>query len=138
MITIVSCIHIINSIFCLLYFLTRLGGSIRLVSLASGQVLQEYTGSHTHETFKLESCISRDDCHVISCSEDGFIVDYNLVSGTCHSRTSSTVDCTPNMLKSNASAHLSAALSSLSYHPTLPLLLTASYNGSVKIWDCSV
>lgn len=101
-------------------------------------MLQEYKGSHTHETFKLESCISGDDMHVISCSEDGFIVDYNLVSGTCYARTSSLIDTIPNTSKSNVSTHLSTALSSLSYHPKLSLLLTASYNGCVKVWDCSI
>ena len=108
------------------------GGTIQLVSLNSGQVLQDYRGSHKHESFKLESCISSDDNHIITCSEDGYIVDYDLVSGKVHSRTS-TVSEHPQ----NFSNHLSNSLSSLSYHPKLPLLLTASYNGCVRIWDCS-
>jgi hypothetical protein len=57
------------------------GGNLRLVSLSSGQVLQEYHGSHKHESFKIESTIASDDCHVISCSEDGDIVVYDLVQG---------------------------------------------------------
>ena len=109
-----------------------------MVSLSSGQVLQEYKGSHTHESFKLESCISSDDCHVVTCSEDGYFVDYNLVSGTVSSRTLTTSDNPLNTQKQSVSNHLSTALSSLNYHPTLPLLLTASYNGCVKIWDCSL
>lgn len=113
--------------------LYSLGGTIQLISLISGQVLQDYKGSHKHESFKLESCVSSDDNHIITCSEDGYIVDYDLVSGTVHSRTSSI----SKHSQSNFSNHLSTSLSSLSYHPKLPLLLIASYNGSVKIWDCS-
>ena len=112
------------------FFIT--GGSIQLVSLSSGQVLQDYRGSHKHESFKLESCISADDNHIITCSEDGYVVDYDLVSGKVHSRKSSVSEHPQNY-----SNHLSNSLSSLSYHPKLPLLLTASYNGTVKIWDCS-
>jgi WD40 repeat protein len=95
-------------------------------------VLQDYRGGHKHESFKIESCISSDDNHVITCSEDGYIVDYDLVSGAVHSRTSSVTEHSHNF-----SNHLSTSLSSLSYHPKLPLLLTASYNGAVRIWDCS-
>ena len=116
---------------------SMIGGYIRLVSLSSGQVLQQYKGSHTHESFKLESCISSDDNHVITCSEDGYIVDYNLVSGTLCKRTLSTSENPQNTDKASISNHLSTSLSSLSYHPKLPLLLTASYNGCVKIWDCA-
>jgi mitogen-activated protein kinase organizer 1 len=100
------------------------------VSLSSGQILQEYHGSHTHESFKIESCIASDDCHVISCSEDGDIVVYDLVQGTYLNRTS-----TISKSLSTASSHLSPALSSISHHPSKPLLLTASYNGTVAIWN---
>lgn len=113
------------------------GGTVRLVSLSSGQVLQEYRGSHTHESFKLESCISSDDSHVLSCSEDGNIVDYNLVSGTVCKVISMISENPQNTNRANVSSHLHTSLSSLSYHPKLPLLLTASYNGCVKILDCS-
>ena len=31
-------------------------GTVRLVNLSSGQVLQEYSGGHVHDRFKIESC----------------------------------------------------------------------------------
>lgn len=163
----ITCVRLTNDNKCALC--TCLGGILKLVNLSTGQVLQEYSGGHTHESFKLESLVANDDCHVISCSEDGYFVHYNLVSGklvrkTLTSTTSSSFSSTNNYNNSDsennndnnnnksnnnsnttinniptstASAHLSPALSSLCYHPTKPLLLTASYNGAVKIWDCS-
>ena len=41
-------------------------GTVRLVNLSSGQVLQEYSGGHVHDRFKIESC--KDHHNIISYS----------------------------------------------------------------------
>ena len=135
----ITCVRLTNDNKCAIC--TCIGGVIRLVSLSTGQILQEYSGGHVHESFKLESCAANDDCHIVSCSEghDGYFVHYNLVSGAVVSQTR-TADSNSTSLKSLLSVSgtkLSPALSSLCYHPSKPILLTASYDGSVKVWDCS-
>ncbi len=101
------------------YLATCLGGVIRLVDIATGRVLKEYRG-HEHNSFKTESCYESDHANIVSGSEDGSIVHWNLLSGEVAYRTSG--------------AH-KKAISAMAYHPTKPMFLTASYDGTVKCWD---
>lgn len=92
--------------------------AVRLVDLASGSLLRSYSG-HIHTTYKSECCVAHDDKHVLGGSEDGSVHIWDIITG----RTVATM----------AKCH-SHAVSSLSCHPTLPLLLSAGYDGKSKLW----
>jgi len=95
-------------------------GSVRLVEISSGRLLQEYQG-HVNNSYKTESCLSCDDVHVLSGSEEGNIWVWNLITGKVNTKL-----CIRNAHKK--------AVSSLSYHPNLPFFVSSSYDGSVKCW----
>ena len=103
---------------CLL--VSTLDSALRLLDRSSGQVLCEYHG-HTNESFKLTSCLSPDDAWVLSGSETGTLHAWDLVEGKGRMKIQ---------------AH-SAAVVSLSCHPTTSGLLTASHDGTVKLWERS-
>ena len=94
-----------------------LGGKLRLVEKGGGTLLNTYEG-HTHESFPLECTFSHTDEHVLGASEDGAVVCWDLVEGKVVHRIE---------------AH-SRPVSSLAYHPSKTMLLTASYDGLVKVW----
>lgn len=94
------------------------GGSVKLLEVSKGNLLQEYHG-HVSKSYKTESCFSHDDMHVLSGSEDGSIWMWNLVTGKIHG-------C-------QCDAH-KKAVASLSHHPSLPFLVSSSYDGSVSCW----
>ena len=94
-----------------------LGGKLRLVEKGGGTLLNTYEG-HTHESFPLECTFSHTDEHVLGASEDGAVVCWDLVEGKVVHRIE---------------AH-SRPVSSLAYHPSETMRLTASYDGLVKVW----
>ena len=81
-------------------------------------MLAEYTG-HTNTAFKLQACLSTDDARVLCGSEGGSLHAWDLVNGT------------PLFRMQNA--HRGPVVS-LSPHPKLPALLTASHDGTAKMW----
>lgn len=101
------------------YLAACLDNTVRLVDLTSGRILKEYTG-HKHANFKSEAAFHNDCCHVLAGSEDGTVVTWNLVTGEVVHRTEA--------------AHFKA-VSSIQCHPTKDMFLTASYDGTVKVWE---
>jgi mitogen-activated protein kinase organizer 1 len=96
-----------------------LGGYVRLLEIATGRFLKEYSG-HTNNSFKSESCFESDNCSIIAASEDGSVMHWEMTSGiTTHS--------SPDMHRK--------AIGSVSYHPNQPLFLTASHDGEAKLWE---
>ena len=96
---------------------STLDATLRLLDKASGQVLCEYRG-HANERFKLEARLSRDDSRVLGGSEDGRLHAWDLVRGA----SLGTLQC-----------H-SGPLVSLELHPTSHAILTASHDGTAKMW----
>eukprot|EP00850_Spirogloea_muscicola_P007667 SM000039S14497 [mRNA] locus=s39:391996:394293:- [translate_table: standard] len=93
-----------------------LDSTVRLLDKASGELLNEYKG-HVNESYKLDSCLSNTDAHVISGSEDGRICFWDLV------------DARMTSIKGHT-----AAVTGVSYHPKECCLLSSSVDGSVAVW----
>lgn len=103
---------------CLL--VSTLNSTIRLLDRDTGESLAEYTG-HANAEFRLDSVLSHNDAYVVSGSEDGDVCYWELVEG--------------RMVFRHTTAH-PTTVTSASYHPTKPGLLTASIDGTVKLWQC--
>lgn len=104
------------------YLAACLDSTVRLVEVATGKILKEYKG-HKHTSFKTEAVFQADCNHVMCGSEDGTAVRWNMVTGAVVAR----VEC----------AHFKA-VSSISYHPTKSIFITASYDGTAKVWETAV
>ncbi|KAM4749189.1 WD repeat domain-containing protein 83 [Rhinophrynus dorsalis] len=110
----ITCVSFSQDSQCLLA--SSLDSSLRLMDKDTGELLGEYTG-HQNKSYKLDSCLSEKDTHVLSCSEDGTVCFWDLVEGSL-------------VLKLQVSK---GVVQSLSFHPTEPCLLTAS-EGGVQVW----
>ncbi|KAG0022412.1 hypothetical protein BGZ80_000306 [Entomortierella chlamydospora] len=84
---------------------------------ADGGLLNAYKG-HKNSQYKIRSCLSNTDAHVISGSEDGKIYIWDLMEGK---------------VIHEIEAH-SKIVSSVAYHPTEEKMCSASVDGSVKTW----
>jgi mitogen-activated protein kinase organizer 1 len=100
------------------YIASCLDNTVRMVDMASGRVLKEYSG-HKHANFKSEAAFDSDCNHIMAGSEDGTVVRWDIVTGAVVGRTEA--------------AHFKA-VSSVVCHPSKPIFLTASYDGTVKVW----
>ena len=60
---------------------SRLDSRLLLLERSSGDVLNEYAG-HRNTEYKIQCCLSNTDAHILSGSEDGKIVFWDLVEGT--------------------------------------------------------
>ena len=97
---------------------STLDSTLRLLDKASGTVLCEYKG-HENSAFKMGCTLSTDDSRVLCGSEKGHLHAWDLVEGR-------------QLLKHQAH---SGPLVSLSCHPKQAnSLLTASHDGTVKLW----
>ncbi|KAH7282199.1 hypothetical protein KP509_35G018300 [Ceratopteris richardii] len=94
-----------------------LDSTLRLIERSSGDLLQEYKG-HSCKSYKLDSCLTNTDAHVVSGSEDGKILFWDLVDAS---------------VVSSAKAHASV-VTSVNYHPTENCMITSSVDGTVKVW----
>lgn len=99
-----------------------LNGSILLMDLDTGQVINTYASHHVAGTYGLQCCVSADDMTIVSGSEDGRAVLYDLVRANCvqklegHTRPTCSVAACPR-----AEEEPSA-------------VITASYDGSAVVW----
>eukprot|EP00026_Physarum_polycephalum_P013882 Phypoly_transcript_14336.p1 GENE.Phypoly_transcript_14336~~Phypoly_transcript_14336.p1 ORF type:complete len:297 (+),score=30.69 Phypoly_transcript_14336:48-938(+) len=91
---------------------------VRLIDKNSGELLAEYKG-HVNNSYKIDSCLSNDDAHVFGGSEDNNIYVWDLVEGR---------------LITKLTGHI-GKLCSLSYHPKEPMLVSASSDATVRLWQ---
>jgi len=100
---------------------STLNSTIRLLDKQSGEMLAEYKG-HKNEDYKVDSRLSHNDAYVVSGSESGEVFFWDLVQGN---------------VKFNKKAH-PTVVTSIDYHPSKPVLLTASVDGVVKVWESQI
>ncbi|KAF0690385.1 Aste57867_18220 [Aphanomyces stellatus] len=96
---------------------STMGGVLRLFEKKSGVELNTFQG-HIVDSYGLGCAFSHDDANVLSGSEDGRVVVWDMLTkNTAHSFR----------------AHDRAVRSVVS-HPTEDMILSASVDGSVKVW----
>jgi mitogen-activated protein kinase organizer 1 len=89
----------------------------RVLDRAEGTVLNSYQG-HKHANYAVGGCFSHDDAYVLCGSEDGKVYAWGLVEANRvaalegHTRTVCSVD----------------------YHPSQPCAISASFDGTVRVW----
>ncbi|TPX41476.1 hypothetical protein SeLEV6574_g06063, partial [Synchytrium endobioticum] len=101
---------------CLL--VSALDSTVRLVDKENGQILNEYSG-HVNKEYRVVSCLSHTDAHILSGSEDGRILAWDLVDASLV-RTLKGHDKT---------------VSALAYAPKQPIAVSGSIDGVVKVWS---
>jgi len=102
------------------YITCCLGDNIRLADISSGQLLRTFKG-HQHRSYKIEACMTPDDKHIIAGDESGSIFSWDIL----------TTDITQ---KTNTPVH-TKAISCISHHPKQPLVLSSSYDSTVKCFQ---
>lgn len=96
-----------------------LDGSIRLMELETGELLNTYLDHHVAGQYGLNCGVTANDTTIVSASEDGSAVMYDLVRATC-----------VQSLRGHTKAVCSVAA-----HPLEPsVLVTASYDASAVVW----
>eukprot|EP00966_Prymnesium_polylepis_P120851 2792571-Prymnesium_polylepis.1 len=96
---------------------STLDSKLRLLDKADGQLLTEYTG-HCNTSFKLSCCLSHDDAFTLCGSEDGSVHVWDLVEAK-------------RVMRLGGHRQPVAAISC---HPARWELLTASHDGTAKLW----
>lgn len=94
-----------------------LDGTVRLFEKATGGLLSSYTG-HSNTAHKVECMLTNTDAHVVAGSEDGRVCFWDLVD---------------EQLVHSLKAH-SGTVCSIDYHPTEHCLVSASVDGTCKVW----
>lgn len=114
----VNCISLSNDNNCILA--SCLDSKLRLVDRSTGELLQEYKG-HVCKSYKMDSCLTNTDAHVVGGSEDGRIFFWDLVEGS---------------VVSSFRAHASV-VTSVCYHPKESCMITSSVDSTVRVWKSS-
>lgn len=98
-----------------------LDGTIRLVERKSGELLHQYSGAHTSGKYGLQVSFTADDCNVVSGSEDGSVVLYDVVKGNVtqtlkrHTRPVCAIAAHPKREQTS-------------------VVISAGYDGSAIVW----
>ncbi|KAK4411595.1 WD repeat domain-containing protein 83 [Sesamum angolense] len=118
----VNCISLSNDGNCVLA--SCLDSTLRLLDRSTGELLQEYKG-HTCKlmlpsasVFKMDCCLTNTDAHVAGGSEDGYVYFWDLVDAN---------------VVSSFRAH-SSVVTSVSYHPKDDCMISASVDGTIRVW----
>jgi mitogen-activated protein kinase organizer 1 len=98
-----------------------LDGTIRLMEVDTGELLNAYHSHHAAGNYALQCALSADDAHVVTGSEDGRCVYYDLVRGDMvqelvgHARPTCSIATHPKREHSS-------------------VCITASYDGNAIVW----
>lgn len=95
-----------------------MNGTLSLLEKRDGSRLNVYRG-HAHAQYAIGSCLTRDDAHVVSGSEDGAVLVWDLVEAT---------------VRTTLRGH-KATVCTVAPHPKeANVLLSASHDGTAKLW----
>jgi len=105
-----------------------LNGDIYLFEKNTGSLLKKYTGGHKAGNYGLDCCIMSNDLHVVSGSEDGCVVFYDLVSG----KVAQKVDAKGG---GGENEHPTCSIACCPKKGIWEsMVLSASYDGQVLVW----
>lgn len=99
-----------------------LEGDLILMDAATGQLLNTYTQAHSAGKYALQCCVTADDKYIVTGSEDGRTVLYDVVKGEMvqslegHVRPTCAVAAHPN-------------------RDSTSVVITASYDGTAVVWS---
>jgi mitogen-activated protein kinase organizer 1 len=99
--------------------ISGLDGVIRLMEMESGELLNTYLQHHVAGNYGLQCCLTADDATIVSGSEDGRVILYDLVRGSMvqalegHQRPTCAVTAHPQRTS---------------------VIITASYDGTAVVW----
>ena len=98
---------------------STLDSTMRLFDKANGGLLQTFKG-HKNTEYRIRSCLGAADKYVVSGSEDGRFITWDLVTGN---------------IVAEAPAHDGRVVTCVSYHPTKRQAMTSGVDGSVMVWE---
>ena len=98
---------------------------LALLDRAEGTMLRSYCG-HKSQGVRLGACFTDDDAHVVSGSEDGRVVLWDLVGGD----VVASVDAAGGMAAASP-------VHAVAWHPNGACMLTAAGSGPVLVWDAN-
>ena len=109
-----------------------LDGTIRLMELETGALLNTYQGSHQAGQYGLGVAILADDATIVSGSEDGHGVCYDLVRATC---VQSLQTWTPPSTPQDSLPQQPRPTCAIAAHPQQSsVVMTTSYDESAIVW----
>jgi len=98
---------------------STLDSHIRLFDKANGGLLQTFKG-HRNTEYRIRSCLGAADKYVVSGSEDGRFMMWDLVTGD---------------VVSEVEGHEGKVVTCVSYHSTKRQAVTSGVDGSVTVWE---
>ena len=99
--------------------MSTLDSTLRLFDKANGGLLQTFKG-HKNTEYRIRSSLGAADKYVVSGSEDGRFIMWDLVSGE---------------VVEEQVAHGGKVVTSVSYHPLKRQALTSGVDGTVVVWE---
>lgn len=102
---------------CTMALVSCTDGCVRLLDMGGGHLLGTYKG-HVHRSSKIESAFTPSEASIVSCSEDGRIVYWDMLDSS---------------IQEEFQAH-GSVVTGLAMHPQGRMLLTSSVDATVGIW----
>lgn len=111
------------------YLATTLDSTHRLMDKDDGHMLQVFKG-HKNTDYRLHSTLSRDDAYVVSGSEDGSLVIWDVLTGDIKS----TIPTAHGLRKSSDGTLKPNVITWVECHPSSEQMLSAGTDGSIRVY----
>lgn len=102
----------------------------------TGKILNVYNDPthYHHQSYKSEALFHSNNKHIIGGSEDGSIIMWNIITAKADLIIPSSLS-SASTFDYRDNKNQSKAISSLAMHPTKPMIISSSYDGTAKIWE---